>query len=360
MRYLHLFFSLAVVSFVATASLAFAQVATVFELSGTATASATVVPGSPAAAARTLRQGDGINQGESITTAAKSSIVLRFLDGQIVSLAANSTFAVTTYTYNATNPGQSNVLLSLITGGMRAVTGLIGKARPQAVGYRAAGATIGIRGTDVSIAVNGGTLILSVSTGLVSFAPSVPVGSPPGTPVPAPVSVVAGQGVLTTPATTPGQTATVTVGNPAAIQAALAAAIAQNPTAAPQVANLAAAIVAVVAPNSPTANAVTNAVQSSSAVTAAFNSAVLNNTPLGQVPPVPPVVPTPGQQGTSSTAPVAAPAGAPATTQNQVTAPAVVVPPPPNTGSGSAVAGAGGTPLNCNVVSPATKPAGCP
>ena len=348
MKYLNRLFLLALFSFMASAGLVLAQVATVFELTGTATAAAAVATGSPAAALRTLRQGDRINQGDSIVTGAKSSIVLRFLDGQVVSLAANSTFAVTAYTYNAVNPAQSNVLLSLINGGMRAVTGLIGKARPQAVAYRAAGATVGIRGTDISIAVSGGTLILNVNTGLITFQGSNPAGSAPGTAAPAPISVLAGQGVLSTTSTTAGAAATVTVGNAAAIQTALANAIAQNTSAAAvaQIATLAAAIVAVVPANSPTANAVTNAVVSSPAVATAFNAAAPATAQVT-------VPTTSGQQGTAPTASATPPAGATTTTANQVTSPATV-------GTGSAVAGPGGTPLNCNVVSPATKPAGCP
>ncbi|MFN5191620.1 MAG: FecR domain-containing protein [Burkholderiales bacterium] len=347
MKYLSHVFSLLVFSFVASAGMALAQVASVFELSGTATAAAAVAPGSPAAAGRTLRQGDNVNQGETITTGPRSSIVLRFLDGQIVSLAGNSTFSITTYTYNTANPAQSNVLLSLINGGMRAVTGLIGKARPQAVAYRAAGATIGIRGTDVSIAVNGGTLILNTNTGLISFTPAATTANPN----PTPISVVAGQGVFSVRDGPIGQGATVTVGNPKKIQAALAAAIAQNPAAAAEVATIAAVIVAVVPYNSPTANAVRNAVESSAAVTIAFNEKIKE---MNFLRPVRPLVATPGRQGTRTTV------FGYEVEQNQLIPRAVVVPPPANTGTGSAVGGSGGTPLNCNVVSPATKPAGCP
>jgi hypothetical protein len=188
MRIIKQFAAIVVLGFVASAGLAFAQVATVFELTGTATATASVPAGSPAAA-RTLRKGDGINQGESITTGASSSIVLRFQDGQIVSLSANSTFTVNTYTYNANAPENSNVLLSLVRGGMRAVSGLIAKARPQAVSYRAGSATIGIRGTDFTVLVADAdgnvtqqVIAVTVTAGRISFTlgtqtVEIPVGS---------------------------------------------------------------------------------------------------------------------------------------------------------------------------------------
>jgi hypothetical protein len=161
------------------------------------------------------------------------------------------------------------VLLSLVNGGMRAVTGLIGKARPQAVEYRAAGATIGIRGTDVSFAVNGGNLIVNVESGLISF-----VSATPGA---APISINAGAGVF---AASSGQ---VTTGNAAAVAQALAAAVAATPAQAAALGNLAAAIVAVVPANSPVANAVSTAVAGTPAATT-FNSAVAAQPPVPQPP----------------------------------------------------------------------------
>jgi len=154
MKILKLLLSVAMCSLLASASAVFAQAATVFELTGTATASAAVAPAAPAATVRALRKGDAINQGDTVRTGAGSSVVLSFLDGQIVALTANSTFAVNNYTYNRAEPAKSTVLLSLINGGMRAITGLIGQARPQAVAYRAGNATIGIRGTDLEIGVD--------------------------------------------------------------------------------------------------------------------------------------------------------------------------------------------------------------
>jgi len=127
------------------AELALAQAATVSSLTGTAQAT----PG--AGAVRNLKQGDAVNQGDTVSTGAASSIVLTFDDGQIVALTANSRLAVNNYSYNKAEPAKSNILLNLAQGGMRAITGLIGKARPQAVAYRAGNATIGIRGTDLEV-----------------------------------------------------------------------------------------------------------------------------------------------------------------------------------------------------------------
>jgi hypothetical protein len=120
------------------------------------------------APARPLREGDRVNQGDTVSTGAGSSVVLKFDDGSVSALTANSRMTITTYQYNRAN-NTGSVLLSLIDGGMRALTGLIGKNSPDRVSYRAATATIGIRGTDVTIVTSAGNVVVSVTDGAISF-----------------------------------------------------------------------------------------------------------------------------------------------------------------------------------------------
>jgi len=120
------------------------------------------------APSRPLRTGDRVNQGDTVNTGPTSSVVLKFDDGQVAALTSNSSMTVTAYQYNA-QAGSGSVLLSLITGGMRAITGLIGKNTPDRVSYRAATSTIGIRGTDVTIVTVAGNVVVSVTEGSISF-----------------------------------------------------------------------------------------------------------------------------------------------------------------------------------------------
>ncbi len=144
--------------------LALAAPAVVSTLTGTAQA----IPG--AGAPRALRIGDNVEQGETIATGDNSSLVLRFEDGQVVALTSRSRMAVNSYTYNQAEPAKSNVLLSLLNGSMRAVTGLIGKADPTKVSYRVRNATIGIRGTDVTFATDeSGNIAVTVADGMINF-----------------------------------------------------------------------------------------------------------------------------------------------------------------------------------------------
>jgi hypothetical protein len=141
----------------------------IFAQSAVATSvSGTVQVQTGAASARPLRQGDEVRQGDTVSTGAASSLVLKFDDGQVAALTANSRMTITAYQYNP-QARTCNVLLSLINGGMRAITGLIGRNQPDRVAYRAATATIGIRGTNGTIVTDGTNVSVTVTEGVMTF-----------------------------------------------------------------------------------------------------------------------------------------------------------------------------------------------
>lgn len=138
-----------------------------------ANATATSVSGSVRAQmgvsdTRAVRVGDTLRAGDTVITGPGSSAVLRFEDGQIAALGANSRMVIQAFEYNATAKS-GNIVLNLLSGGMRAITGLIGRSSPNSVKYRAGNYTIGIRGTDVNIATDGGNVVVTVTDGLISF-----------------------------------------------------------------------------------------------------------------------------------------------------------------------------------------------
>ncbi|QJR11690.1 hypothetical protein DSM104443_02772 [Usitatibacter rugosus] len=139
-------------------SLAFAEGGVVSSLEGTATVQ------SGTGAPRPLRLGDAVVEGDTLVTGPSTTLIVRFDDDQVVALSSRSRLTVSTYKYNA--PAKSgNILLSLVDGGMRALTGLIGKASPDAVTYKARTATIGIRGTDTIGEIDGNRFTFGVLDG---------------------------------------------------------------------------------------------------------------------------------------------------------------------------------------------------
>jgi hypothetical protein len=101
---------------------------------------------------RTVATGVALNEGDKLITSANSEAVIKLADGAVMAVRPNSEVVFTNYKLNAANVRDSSVLVRLLKGGMRAVTGLIGKANPNAVRVTTPTATIGIRGTDFEVA----------------------------------------------------------------------------------------------------------------------------------------------------------------------------------------------------------------
>lgn len=104
----------------------------------------------------------------TINTAEKSHAVLKFDDGQMVTLRANSSFHISEYRYVPKHEAQSSIVFSMLQGGMRFVTGLIGKHNRAAFRLTTPTATIGIRGTEVMIVTINGTTYMQVVSGSIS------------------------------------------------------------------------------------------------------------------------------------------------------------------------------------------------
>nr|WP_083830927.1 FecR family protein [Herbaspirillum lusitanum] len=88
-----------------------------------------------------------IQQGDTLITEANTYTRVKFLDNGEIVLRPGSQVVVKNYLYDAEKPAQDNVAISLVKGGLRAVTGLVGKRNHDAVSFDTPTATIGIRGT---------------------------------------------------------------------------------------------------------------------------------------------------------------------------------------------------------------------
>ncbi|MBI4983920.1 MAG: FecR domain-containing protein [Rhodocyclales bacterium] len=88
-----------------------------------------------------------VKEGDLLTTEAETYARIKFVDGGEVVLRPGSQLKVESYAYNPAKPESDNIGLSMLKGGLRAVTGLVGKRNKDKVNYTTATATIGIRGT---------------------------------------------------------------------------------------------------------------------------------------------------------------------------------------------------------------------
>jgi hypothetical protein len=88
-----------------------------------------------------------IAEGDLVITADNSYARIKWADGGEVVLRPNTQLKIDAYKYDERAPEQDNVLVSLIKGGLRSVTGLLGKRNPGSFKVATPSATIGIRGT---------------------------------------------------------------------------------------------------------------------------------------------------------------------------------------------------------------------
>ena len=103
---------------------------------------------------RKLVLGNPVYEGDTLVTGDKSYAVVGFRDEGRVSLQANTQFLVEQFHYDKAKSDE-NAIVRLIKGGVRVVTGLIGRANHDNYKFRVATATIGIRGTGFDSWCNG-------------------------------------------------------------------------------------------------------------------------------------------------------------------------------------------------------------
>lgn len=156
-------FSLLVPIFLALVSLGAWASATTLSVSG----DAQVIPKGGSSAR--LAEGQRVDSGATLKTGPNSGVTIRFDDGQLLALTSNSNLVIDEYRFNPHKPEEGGLLTSLFRGGMRTVTGLIGKASPESVKVTTPVATIGIRGTDFQLFVED-RLFISVGDGAIGVA----------------------------------------------------------------------------------------------------------------------------------------------------------------------------------------------
>lgn len=102
----------------------------------------------PDGSVRILSQKSAVGPGDVLTTQRDSYAQINFTDGSSMTMRPNTQIKVEQYTFVQDRPQEDNSFLRLIKGGLRTVTGLVGK-RGNLDAYKIGTntATIGIRGS---------------------------------------------------------------------------------------------------------------------------------------------------------------------------------------------------------------------
>jgi hypothetical protein len=88
-----------------------------------------------------------VEEGDVLVTAQATYARVKFTDGSEVTLRPNSQLRIDGYAFEDAQPQRDSFVASLLKGGLRTVTGLIGKRKSDAYRMQTVTATIGIRGT---------------------------------------------------------------------------------------------------------------------------------------------------------------------------------------------------------------------
>jgi hypothetical protein len=152
-----------------------------------------------AGAERAVHKGEALNEGDTILTGRDGVAQVKMADGGFLSVRSNTRMKVDTYTYAGKQDGSEKSFFSLMAGGFRALTGLIGKLNKDNYKIATPSATIGIRGTDhepmvilpgqlalgepgTYDKVNSGASFIATAKGVINIAPNQ-AGFAPGTNV---------------------------------------------------------------------------------------------------------------------------------------------------------------------------------
>jgi len=100
---------------------------------------------------RILSRKSVVRPGDTINTEHDSYAQIKFADGGRVTLKPNTTVRLDRFKFSQDKPKEDSFIYSLLRGGLRAVTGVLGQRSKDAYELKTETATVGIRGTMFSV-----------------------------------------------------------------------------------------------------------------------------------------------------------------------------------------------------------------
>jgi hypothetical protein len=130
-----------------SSTLAFAQTTAASSAAGIAKIVTGDVRVSDTQGERALKSGDAVFENTRLIAGKQSSASVVLRDGTTLVLSENSQFNIQKFTFDATTQ-DGGMLINLLQGSMRMLTGLIAKINPDAIQVKTKTLSVGIRGTD--------------------------------------------------------------------------------------------------------------------------------------------------------------------------------------------------------------------
>ena len=141
-----------------------------------------------------------VESGDTLVSEKNTYAQIRFIDNGEITLRPGTTFKIDNFAYDAEKPDADSAAFSLLKGGLRSITGLLGKRNKEKFSLKTPAATIGIRGTTFIAQWVEPPVPMAAAPVLPAGAPSgLPPGSPPGLPPGLHVAVLEGLIVVSNP-----------------------------------------------------------------------------------------------------------------------------------------------------------------
>jgi hypothetical protein len=118
-----------------------------------------------AARTRLLQKGDEINESDTVITAKGATAQIKMRDGGYIVIRPDSRLKFDSFIFSGEEDGSERSFFSLLKGGIRAITGLIGQKHKKSYRITTPDLTIGIRGTDHE------TVVVTPGSELAAVAP---------------------------------------------------------------------------------------------------------------------------------------------------------------------------------------------
>jgi hypothetical protein len=88
-----------------------------------------------------------VENGDTLVSEKNTYAQIKFIDNGEITLRPNTTFKIENFAYDAGKPEGDSAKFDLVKGGLRSITGLLGKRNKEKFEMKTPSATIGIRGT---------------------------------------------------------------------------------------------------------------------------------------------------------------------------------------------------------------------
>ncbi len=108
---------------------------------------------------RKLRRKSPFYAGESLKTEQGSKAQVRFRDGSLISMRADTEIHIDEFRFDEAEKGEDRNIFTLINGGFRTITGKIGKKDPNNYQMKSSVASIGVRGTTYEVVMDNGLML---------------------------------------------------------------------------------------------------------------------------------------------------------------------------------------------------------